>query len=174
MPWTSTSSSSGPTRSTSCARASAIRPSSSTPIPTTRSTSRTPGSYPAELHERFASPLYAFAFVLLVLAFMGQAQTTRTNRMQAVIAAFAVAVLSRILGITCANAVVVRPAAAPLLYAVPAGAALLAAVAIQWHMYPRPPSRAARAARAFLELMGTGLAALWPRRRAPTPSGIGA
>ena len=86
-----------------------------------------PGSYAAELHERFASPLYAFAFVLLVFAFMGQAQTTRTSRMQAVIAAFAVAVLSRILGITCANVVVVRPAAAPLLYAVPAAAAVLAA-----------------------------------------------
>ena len=53
-----------------------------------------PGSFASELHERFASPLYAFAFVLVVLAFMGQAQTTRTSRMQAVIAAFAVAVLA--------------------------------------------------------------------------------
>ncbi len=133
-----------------------------------------PGSYAAELHERLASPLYAFAFVLLVVAFMGQAQTTRTSRTQAVIAAFAVAVLSRILGITCANLVVVRPAAAPLLYAVPAAAALLAAVTIQWHMYPRRPSRVARAARGLLESMGAGLAALWPRRRAPAASGIGA
>jgi len=133
-----------------------------------------PGSYAAELHERLASPLYAFAFVLLVVAFMGQAQTTRTSRTQAVIAAFAVAVLSRILGITCANVVVVRPAAAPLLYAVPAAAALLAAVTIQWHMYPRRPSRVARAARGLLESMGAGLVALWPRRRAPAPSGMGA
>jgi lipopolysaccharide export system permease protein len=133
-----------------------------------------PGSYAAELHERLASPLYAFAFVLLVVAFMGQAQTTRTSRTQAVIAAFAVAVLSRILGITCANVVVVRPAAAPLLYAVPAAAALLAAVTIQWHMYPRRPSRVARAARGLLESMGAGLAALWQRRRAPAASGIGA
>ena len=52
-----------------------------------------PGSFTSELHERFASPLYAFAFVLVVLAFMGQAQTTRTSRMQAVIGAFAVAVV---------------------------------------------------------------------------------
>jgi lipopolysaccharide export system permease protein len=133
-----------------------------------------PGSYAAELHERFASPLYAFAFVLLLVAFMGQAQTTRTSRMQAVIAAFAVAVLSRILGITCANMVVVRPAVAPLLYAVPAVAALLAAVAIQWHMYPRRPSRVARAVRGFLAWTGAGLGALWPRRRSPAPSRIGA
>jgi lipopolysaccharide export system permease protein len=132
-----------------------------------------PGSYAAELHERFASPLYAFAFVLVVLACMGQAQTTRTSRMQAVIVAFAVAVLGRILGITCANMVVLRPAAAPLLYAVPAGAAVLAAMAVQWHMFPRRPSRIARGARAMLERVGMGLAALWPRRRAPAPSGIG-
>jgi lipopolysaccharide export system permease protein len=133
-----------------------------------------PGSYAAELHERFASPLHAFAFVLVVLAFMGQAQTTRTSRMQAVIAAFALSVLARILGITCANVVVLRPAAAPLLYAVPAATAVVAALAIQWHMYPRRRSRMARATRGFLEWMGVGLAALWPRRRAPAASGIGA
>ena len=65
---------------------------------------------------------YAFAFVLLVLAFMGQAQTTRTSRMQAVDRRLRLAVLARILGITAANVVVLRPAAAPLLYAVPASA----------------------------------------------------
>ena len=146
-----------------------IRPSADDPIYKTN-----PGSYAAELHERFASPLYAFAFVLLVIAFMGQAQTTRTSRMQAVIAAFAVAVLSRVLGITCTNLVALRPAAAPVLYAVPAIAAVLAAVAIQWHMYPRRPSRVARATRGFMERIGEGLAALWPQRRAHTPSGIGA
>lgn len=131
-----------------------------------------PGSYAAELHERFASPFYAFAFVLVVIAFMGQAQTTRTSRMQAVIAAFALSVLARILGITCANTVVLRPAAAPLLYAVPAVAAVVAALAIQWHMYPRRPSRLVRAASTFVERIGMALAALWPRRRAHVPSGI--
>jgi lipopolysaccharide export system permease protein len=146
-----------------------LRPDPSDPIYKTN-----PGSYAAELHERFASPLHAFAFVLVVLAFMGQAQTTRTSRMQAVIAAFALAVLARILGITSANVVVLRPAAAPLLYAVPAATAVLAAVAIQWHMYPRRPSRMARARRGLLERIGTGLTALWPRRRAPAASGMGA
>jgi len=131
-----------------------------------------PGSYTAELHERFASPLYAFAFVLLVVAFMGQAQTTRTSRMQAVVAAFAVAVVSRIAGITCANMLILRPAAAPLLYVVPAAAALLAAAAIHWHMYPRPASRVARAGGYLLERVGDGMTALRPRRRAPTPSRI--
>jgi lipopolysaccharide export system permease protein len=132
-----------------------------------------PGSYSSELHERLSSPLYAFTFVLVVVAFMGQAQTTRTSRVQAVIAAFAVAVLCRILGISCANMVVVRPAIAPLLYVVPVGAAVLAATAIQWHMYPRQPSRAVRTVTVLAEQIGAGLAAL--RRRRPTaakPAGM--
>jgi len=132
-----------------------------------------PGSYSSELHERFASPLYALTFVLVVVAFMGQAQTTRTSRMQAVITAFALAVLSRILGITCANMVVVRPAAAPLLYVVPIAGAVMAAMAIQWHMYPRRAPRFVRSATVLGERMGASLIALWPRRAAPqTPSRI--
>jgi lipopolysaccharide export system permease protein len=130
-----------------------------------------PGSFISELHERISSPFYAFAFMLLVLAFMGQAQTTRTNRMQAVIGAFVVAVLSRILGIAAANAVVVRPHMAPLLYVVPGGAALLAAVAIQWHMYPRRQSRASRALSAAVRSAVAGAIALWPRRPAATVAG---
>jgi lipopolysaccharide export system permease protein len=119
-----------------------------------------PGSFASELHERFASPLYAFAFVLVVLAFMGQARTTRTSRLQSVISAFGVAVLARVLGISCANLVAVRPAMAPLLYAVPAGTALLAAIAIQWQVYPRRRSRLSRALSGLLEAAGRSAAAV--------------
>ncbi len=122
-----------------------------------------PGSFASELHERFASPLYAFAFVLIVLAFMGQARTTRTSRLQSVISAFGAAVLARIVGITCANMVAVRPAMAPLLYAVPAGTALLAAIAIQWQVYPRQPSRLSRALANLLESARRSLAVAWWR-----------
>ncbi len=100
-----------------------------------------PGRITAELHERFSSPLYAFAFVLIVLAFVGRAQTTRQSRLSAVIAAFTVATLCRILGIAAANAAVVRPSAGPLLYAIPIGAGLIAAVATQRQVVPRRPSR---------------------------------
>jgi lipopolysaccharide export system permease protein len=103
-----------------------------------------PGSFASELHERFASPLYTFAFVVLVLAFMGQAQTTRTNRTRALISAFVVSALIRIAGITVTNSAVMRPAAAPLLYALPICATILGAIAIQWHMYPRRRTRLAR------------------------------
>ena len=65
----------------------------------------TPGRLTSELHERLSSPLYPFAFVLVVVAFIGGAQTTRQNRMQAVIAAFCCRHVCRILGIAAANSV---------------------------------------------------------------------
>jgi hypothetical protein len=86
--------------------------------------------------------------------------------MQAVIGAFAVAVACRILGIAAANAVVVRPATAPLLYAVPIGASLIGAGVIQWHLYPRRPSRLKLAAGALAGRAGASLMVLWPRRAA--------
>jgi lipopolysaccharide export system permease protein len=38
------------------------------------------GEYRAELHDRFATPLYPFAFVILAYAFLGPPQTTRQSR----------------------------------------------------------------------------------------------
>jgi lipopolysaccharide export system permease protein len=125
-----------------------------------------PGSYASELHERFASPLYTLTFVVLVVALMGQAQTTRASRTQVVVTTFAVAVLVRIVGITLANTLVAQPRVAPLLYAVPLGTVVLAAVGIQRHMYPRPPSRLARAADALTNRMGAVLLGALRRRRA--------
>src|SRR5262249_35278624 len=78
-----------------------------------------PRSYASEFYGRLASPVSACAFVCVVLAFMGQAQTTRTSRTLAVVCAFVVAVFYRVLGIGLSNYVVVRPAAVPLLYAAP-------------------------------------------------------
>jgi lipopolysaccharide export system permease protein len=98
------------------------------------------GRVTAELHERFSSPLYPFTFVLIVLAFMGGAQTTRQGRLNGVIGAFSLATLSRIVGIAANNTVVVRPAAAPLLYAIPVGAGLLAAFVAYRRVVPRPES----------------------------------
>jgi lipopolysaccharide export system permease protein len=133
-----------------------------------------PGSFASELHERFASPIYAFAFVLVVLAFMGQARTTRSSRMQAVVTAFAIAVLARIAGIVGANMVVGRPAMAPVLYAVPGIAALAAAIAVQWRSYPRRHSRLVRALLGFGDGAVASLAATWRRwSPAPAPSRVG-
>ncbi len=43
---------------------------------------RNPGQFGAELHERFANPLYPIAFVLIALAAAGQARSTRQGRTQ--------------------------------------------------------------------------------------------
>ena len=50
---------------------------------------------------------------------LGHAQTTRQNRNQAAVAAFALAVGCRIGGIVATNAAAVRSSAIPVLYAVP-------------------------------------------------------
>ena len=133
-----------------------------------------PGSYASELHERLASPLYTWAFVLVVLAFMGQAQTTRTNRTVAVVCAFVVAVLFRVIGITLGNYAVVHPAAVPLLYAAPACAALFGVTVTQWRLYPRRRSRLARTLIAILDGLARAVLLVWPRRTAaPVPLGTG-
>lgn len=123
-----------------------------------------PGSFTSELHDRLASPLYTFAFVLMVLAFMGQAQTTRTSRTQAVILAFAIGVFYRVVGIMVANYVVVRPKMALLLYVPPAIAALTAAMMVQWRLYPHRRSRLALAVIPLTNRAVSSIAAVWPRR----------
>jgi lipopolysaccharide export system permease protein len=110
-----------------------------------------PGRLTSELHERLASPLYPIAFVMVVIALLGGAQTTRQNRLQAVIAAFSFATLCRILGIAAANAAAVRPSNAYMLYAVPLGAGLWALFATYRQAAPRPPSRAQRVVNAIVD-----------------------
>lgn len=91
----------------------------------------------AELHERLSSPLYPLAFVMIVLAFMGAPQTTRQSRLKSAVGAFSVATLTRIVGIAVNNSVAVRPSSAPLLYAIPIGAAVLAAISAHRQVIPR-------------------------------------
>jgi lipopolysaccharide export system permease protein len=103
-----------------------------------------PQRYHAELHDRFSNPLYPIAFVLIAAAFAGQAQTTRQNRNQALLAAFAIGVGVRILGISAVNSANGKAAAVPWLYAIPLGAIAISALAIHWNMTPRPASKAQR------------------------------
>jgi lipopolysaccharide export system permease protein len=123
-----------------------------------------PGSFTSELHDRLASPLYTFAFVLMVLAFMGQAQTTRTSRTQAVILAFAIGVFYRVVGIMVANHVVVRPKMALLLYAPPVIAALTATMMTQWRLYPHRRSRLAITLTLLTDRVASTAVTLWSRR----------
>lgn len=93
----------------------------------------------SEAHDRSATALFPLAFVLIALAFSGQARTTRQTRASALVAGFSVAVGVRLLGIAAANATVLRPNLLPLMYFVPIGAALSSLVVIFINLYPRRP-----------------------------------
>lgn len=95
------------------------------------------GHIRAELHERFASALYPLAFVFIAVAFVGQAQTTRQNRVQMVVIAFLLAIACRLGGLAANNLLVRRPSAVILVYAIPIGAMLLAGLYATYRMRPR-------------------------------------
>jgi lipopolysaccharide export system permease protein len=126
--------------------------------------SSSPGRLSSELHERFSSALYPLAFVLIVMAFMGNPQTTRRNRLESVIAAFSVATLCRMLGIGASNTVAARPGIAFVLYAIPVGAGIVAAVATQRQIVPRPPGRLVLAANRFVAGIRARLSAVLEAR----------
>jgi lipopolysaccharide export system permease protein len=94
------------------------------PEATSKSFRQGPGKFRAELHERFSNPLYPIAFALIALAAVGQAHSTRQNRVQQVAIAFVVAAALRLGGLAMNNIVVTDAAATPLLYALPLSAML--------------------------------------------------
>ena len=96
-----------------------------------------PGKFRAELHERFANPLYPLAFVLIALATVGQAQSTRQNRTQLLVYGFVIGVGMRVGGLALSNVVVLKPGAVPLLYGIPIAAALLSLMMMATATQPR-------------------------------------
>jgi lipopolysaccharide export system permease protein len=129
------------------------------------------GRVVSEVHERFSSALYPFAFVLIVLAFVGSAQSTRQSRLRGLIGAFASGLLYRMLGIAANNMVAVRPAIAYFLYVIPVAAAVLAAITTQRAVSPRPTPRLLALAGSLFGRLGQGLAGIFKalfRRRLRT------
>ena len=100
---------------------------------------RNKGHFRAELHERMSSPLYPFVFVLVIVAYLGQAQSTRQNRVQATAGGFFVAALFRLAGIAANNVVTLNAAAVPLLYLIPLSGI---ALGTYWLLRPATPARA--------------------------------
>lgn len=132
-----------------------------------------PGLLRAELHERLSSPLYPFAFVLLTVAFIGQAQTTRQNRVQAIVAAFLLAAGCRLGGLAGTNLVALKPANTWIVYAIPVGAMVVGTLMAQRGMRRRRTTVAGRAAGSVLvsvqDTIGGALSRLKPASRAPKP-----
>lgn len=130
------------------------------PEPGSTSYRKNPGQFRAELHERFANPLYPFAFVMIALLFVGQAQSTRQNRAELMAVAFLAAVACRLTGLALNNIVVLSEAAVPLLYAVPLVTTAVCAWLISRRRMPRDGAMVFDKAR----VLATALMARLPRR----------
>ena len=126
-----------------------------------------PGLLRAELHERFSSPLYPFAFVLIAVAFIGHAQTTRQNRIQAIVAAFLLATGARLGGLAGINLVALKASLTWTVYAIPLGGALVALALMMSRSRLRPPSRLKLRVSGILADASQALARLLPRRLRP-------
>jgi lipopolysaccharide export system permease protein len=130
---------------------------------------KTPGLMIAELHERFSSALYPFAFMLLAVAFVGQAQTTRQNRVEAIVAAFLIAAGCRLAGLAGTNIVSMSPRMAWFVYAIPLVAMALGVIVALRRMRPRPRSRLSAIVSGSMETAIEWVSLLV--RRQPRPAG---
>ena len=111
------------------------------------------GKMRAELHERLANPLYPIVFVLIAIAFLGQAQTTRQNRVRSVITAFGLAAATRLLGLAATNLASAQYWAVMFIYAVPVIAGLAALAVASYKLSPRRRSRLTREIDSLIENM---------------------
>ncbi len=97
-----------------------------------------PFSYQVELHDRLATMLYPFTFVMVAVAFMGQARTNRQGRNQALILAFCVAIGMRLLGMAATNLAARDLSALVYLYAIPIAGLVIASWIAHRGMRPVP------------------------------------
>jgi lipopolysaccharide export system permease protein len=89
------------------------------------------GRFRAELHERFAGPLYSFACMLIGFAALGGAKTTRQGRGTAIAAAIVAMVALRIVGFGATSLATRSAAFTSLIYLAPVGASAAAAL-VAW------------------------------------------
>jgi lipopolysaccharide export system permease protein len=84
------------------------------------------GRFRAELHERFANPIYALACMMIGFAALGGAKTTRQGRGSAIAGAVIAMVTLRIAGFGASSLAGRSAAFTPLIYLVPIGTTVLA------------------------------------------------
>jgi lipopolysaccharide export system permease protein len=105
------------------------------------------------LHERLVAPLYPLAFVFLIIAFVGQAQSTRSSRLEGLVAAFILGALCRLIGLALTNGVAQNAALIVPLYGFPLGVILFSLILIKHSERQKSGGLAEKSADAF-----TGLA----------------
>ncbi len=141
------------------------------PEKTSKFYQRFKGQFRAELHERFAAPLYPIAFVLIALAAVGQAQSTRENRTERLVVGFLLAVGLRLAGFATNTLAVQSGSMVFLMYLLPLTAIVGAAVSLK--RGARPYSRYS-IADSLQERFGPVLARLpFSRGRAAQPASTG-
>lgn len=113
-----------------------------------------PGQFRSELHERFTNPLYPVAFAFLIIAFVGQARSTRSSRVESLVVAFVVAAFCRLAGLAITNAMARNPAMIPVAYALPLGAIAFSLIVLHGAEHQKTGLGAVdRAVDAFASLM---------------------
>ena len=99
------------------------------------------GQLRTELHDRFSTPFYPLLFAFLAVAVLGHARTTRESRWAQILVAAGIAVGLRVSGLTAANLVTLSAAATPLVYLIPIGAIIVAALVAHVRMSPELRSK---------------------------------
>jgi lipopolysaccharide export system permease protein len=99
-----------------------------------------PGQFPAELHDRFAAPLYPLAFMIITYAYLGAPRTTRQSRNMSLLSAIAVVTALRFTGFASMVFGVKSPSALSLQYVALAAAFVLGLRAIGRGTIIEPPA----------------------------------
>ena len=94
------------------------------------------GQLRTELHDRFSTPFYPLLFAFLAVAVLGHARTTRESRWAQILVAAGIAVGLRVSGLTASNLVTLSAGATPLVYVIPIGAIIVAALVAHVRMSP--------------------------------------
>ncbi|HML30304.1 MAG TPA: LPS export ABC transporter permease LptF [Hyphomicrobium sp.] len=89
------------------------------------------GQFRSEINERLVSPLYPIAFAFLIIAFVGQARSTRSSRMQSLVLTFLLGAACRMAGLALNSAVARNPSMLYALYGVPTAAVVLSLIVIK-------------------------------------------
>ena len=100
-----------------------------------------PGQLRTELHDRFSTPFYPLLFAFLAVAVLGHARTTRESRWAQILMAAGIALGLRVSGLTASNLVTLSAGATPLVYVIPIGAIIVAALVAHVRMSPELRSK---------------------------------
>lgn len=130
------SSFSGPAKAVILKAKERTTPQLLTPQPDDRIYKQAPGRFRAQIHERFAEMLWPFAYVFMILAFAGQARSSRQSFATSIGAATASVIVARGLGFSSVSALKTDPDAIFMVYALPIACIIFGA----WFVFSNQPA----------------------------------